>query len=137
MVVPDGCLDDILGIVLIARPEIIRLFCIFVGTIGRCWKVLRAAFYSLSKKIVLLEGNITHPCRVVSTIATAVFIEIRKVVVIHGVRPAVPRFVFILGVNSTLIIWAICAIWIPIKYNTNDIYRREQTNWKGGKPSRN
>ena len=68
VVVLDGRWGGIIGTVLVASPIItsLSLRWIFIRTVGRGWEVLGTAFYSLSKEVVLFEGNITHPCWIVS-----------------------------------------------------------------------
>ncbi len=114
MVVPDSRRGRIRGIVLIVIPVIARLsLCgLFVWTVGSGWEILCAAFRSLTKEVVLLEGDVTHPCWIVTTVGAAALDEVRKEVVVCGV---LPWFVFVLGVDGALGVGAICAIGIPWK----------------------
>ena len=113
VVVLYGCRGGIVGIGLVASPVVSRLSlsCIFIWTSGCCWEVFSATLDSLPEEVVLFEGDIAHPCWVVTTIGAAVTGEIGKEVII---RRRLPWFVFVLGVDSTLIIWAIYAIGIPL-----------------------
>ena len=114
MVVPDSRRGRIRGIVLIVIPVIARLsLCgLFVWTVGSGWEILCAAFRSLTKEVVLLEGDVTHPCWIVTTVGAAALDEVRKEVVVCGV---LPWLVFVLGVDGALGVGAICAIGIPWK----------------------
>ena len=112
MVILDSRRGRIGGIVLIAFPVITRLsLCgLFIWTVGSGGEVLCAAFRSLSKEVVLLEGDVAHPCWVVTTVGAACLEKVWEEVVVCGV---LPRFVFVLGVDGTLSVGAICAIGIP------------------------
>ena len=119
MIVLDSRRGRIRGIVLIASPVIARLsLCgLFVWTVGRSgWEILSAAFRSLSKEVVLLEGDVTHPCWIITTVGAAALAEVRKeVVTCGGTWSVMPRLVFVLGVDGALGVGAICAIGIPWK----------------------
>ena len=116
MVIPDSRRGRIRGIVLIAFPVITRLsLCgIFIWTVGSGGEVLCAAFRSLSKEVVLLEGDVTHPCWIITTVGAAALAEVRKeVVTCGGTWSVMPRLVFVLGVDGALVIGAICAVRVP------------------------
>jgi hypothetical protein len=87
----------------------------FVWTVGSGWEILSAAFRSLSKEVVLLEGDVTHPCWIVTTVGAAALAEVRKeVVTCGGTWSVMPRLVFVLGVDGALVIGAICAVRVPL-----------------------
>jgi len=70
----------------------------------------------LSKEVVFFEGDVTHPCWIITTVGAAALAEVRKeVVTCGGAWSVMPRFVFVLGVDGALGVGAICAIGIPWK----------------------
>jgi len=113
MVINDWHVIKIVFVLLITCPLIIRLCGIFVGTITNSWKELGAALVSFSKEVVFFVGRRAHPSWVVPSMTAVITAEVRKVVIVHRRRPAVPRLVFCFGVHSLLIIGTAFVIWIP------------------------
>lgn len=111
--VNDGYRIRVCSVIGVAHPTITGLLCMFIWTIGHGGKVFGAALISLSEEVVLFIRFMAHPCRVVSTKSTIVLVEVRKIIVVHGVWLAVPRFIFDLGIYNALIDGKVWSSRIP------------------------
>jgi len=77
---------------------------VFIRTIGHRGKVLGATLVSFSEQIVLFIARNAHPCRIIPPKATIVSRKIWEVVILHGIRSAVPWFVFRFWIYGSLVI---------------------------------
>jgi hypothetical protein len=118
----------IVEVVFVIFPIITSLFCMFVGAPRCSREVLRATAPTVRKEVVLFVSIPSHPRRVVSTIAAAVALEVRKVIIVHGIDIAEPGLVFCLWGNSTLWIGAARAT-SGIPFFTALVWIRKEVEW--------
>ena len=135
MVVPNWHFIKIGDIVHVRSPVVIQLLSMFHRTSAHTIKVPSAALSARTKQIVLLitvdsydsrkmtcpvsmvikihtlmctkKKPLTHPGRIVPSVATAIPSKIRIVVIVCWIRVAMPRLVTSFWVYCTLLVWTI------------------------------
>lgn len=107
MVINDWHVIEIVYVVFVRGPVVVQLFSVFVGTIGRHWKIPGATILPVIEEVVFFISVNTHPGWIISPVAAVVDRKIWEVIVQSGVRSAVPWFIFSFWIDSALIIGTI------------------------------